>query len=105
MTVYETAIAALRGVGIEADALCRDGLAAEYAIVRLARKRPFYADDRVACCECTVEIRVFAKSGLCDLAQRAENALTAAGFGFVFRADKFDGEYQIATTEWKAGEE
>lgn len=105
MTVYDEALNAIRGAGIEADALCRDGLAARYAIVRLTGKTAFTADDAPMLYAYDVETRVFAKDGLDAIALTVEDAMRTAGFTFNSRSDQYDGEYQIATIRWTTWEE
>lgn len=106
MNVYETALSALRGAGLAADVLCRDGLAPTYAIIRLKQKTPqMSADDTILSYACTIETRIFARSGIVEVAEASETAMLAAGFTPGTRTDTFDGEYQIATMEWLALEE
>ena len=106
MSAYDVALAALQGADIQADILCRDGLIPAYAIIRLRKKSPrLSADDHTWLYQCTLEVKIYARSGLIDLAERAERAMRAAGFAPVSGEDIFDGEYQIATTQWTAIEE
>lgn len=106
MKVYDKVILALRGAGCAADELCREDKVRVYAIVRLAKKEPMLmCDDSVYGWVYAMEVKLYARIGLSEWADRAEEGLLNAGFTPIGRSDGFDGEYQIATMMWRITEE